>query len=381
MFPQVSSEPVAKDAVLERGGDGCYSHGDQNEREDHEADQEYSWKEEADIEISLEEEREQEEDFSETGEVYGDVDGGEVCSQSGEAENKEKSYAEERPWCDYSDLEDEEQDETESQISLGHIETSFEDEAENRHGFAKEEQSLSEAGEDEDEYEADHQPHYICFSGHEQGPEAYLRWEQDMEDRFQHHNIQEEEKPIIEDTLTKNAFWHWDHEANYLLDDHPSEASWVEMKEILREEYVVDGEINGKDYFKSTTHPDPRRLRLATRKVKLKKAHDLEPNQESKFIIKGKTEPTSPERVRGVQVDPILQVQAQEQSTKPSHKVHEKKKPSKSSKSSKPVEFIFYRCHEKGHFAVTCPTRLAVTSHSLEINSDSTSEVISHLVL
>ncbi|WZZ78451.1 hypothetical protein YC2023_099023 [Brassica napus] len=55
-----------------------------NQISDHEADQEYSWKEEADTEISLEEEREQEEDFSETGEVYG----GEVCSQSGEAENK-----------------------------------------------------------------------------------------------------------------------------------------------------------------------------------------------------------------------------------------------------------------------------------------------------
>ncbi|WZZ72519.1 hypothetical protein YC2023_083889 [Brassica napus] len=130
-------------------------------------------------------------------------------SQSGEIENKEDSYAEERPWCDYSNLEDEEQDETESQISLGYVETSFEDEAENRHGFAKEEQFLSEAGEDEDEYEADHQPHYVCFSGHEQGPEAYLRWEHDMEDWFQHHNTQEEEKSIIaEDTLTKNAFWH-----------------------------------------------------------------------------------------------------------------------------------------------------------------------------
>ncbi|KAF2612572.1 hypothetical protein F2Q70_00011658 [Brassica cretica] len=135
--------------------------------------------------------------------------------------------------------------------------------------------------------------------GHEQGPEAYLRWEQDMEDWFQHHNIQEENKPIIaEDTLTKNAFWHWDHEANYWLDDHPSGASWAEMKEILREEYVVVAEINGKDYFKSTIHPEPRRLILATRpnrKVKLKKAHDLESNPESKLIIKGKTELTSPE--------------------------------------------------------------------------------------
>ncbi|KAF2617663.1 hypothetical protein F2Q68_00039310 [Brassica cretica] len=143
----------------------------------------------------LEEEREQEEDFSETGEVYG----GEVCSQSGEAENK-KSLMLKR----------------------------------------------------------DH--------GHEQGPESYLRWEQDMEDWFQHHNIQEEEKPIIaEDTLTNNAFWHWDHEAYYWLDDHPIEASWADMKEILCEEYVVEAEINGKDYFESTVNPKPRRMILATR--------------------------------------------------------------------------------------------------------------------
>ncbi|KAG2268386.1 hypothetical protein Bca52824_062941 [Brassica carinata] len=37
------------------------------------------------------------------------------------------------------------------------------------------------------------------------------------------------------------------------------------MKEILREEYVVDNEINGKDYFKSTTHLEPRRPILKTR--------------------------------------------------------------------------------------------------------------------
>ncbi|KAF3594299.1 hypothetical protein DY000_02023817 [Brassica cretica] len=217
-------------------------HDGETARDDPESDQEYSWKEEADTEIIIEEEREQEEDFSETNE---DVD------------------------------RREEQDETESQISLGYVETSFEDEAENRHGFAKEEQFLSEAGEDEDEYEADHQPHYVCFSGHEQGPEAYLR---------------------------------------------------------IRK--LITGSM--------TTHQK----------------------------LPG---------VKDVQVDLILQVQAQEQSTKPSHKVHEKKKPSKSSKSLKPVESICYRCHEKCHFDVTCPTRL-VTSHSLEVKSDSTSEVISHLV-
>lgn len=172
-----------------------------------------------------------------------------------------------------------------------------------------------------------------------------------MEDWFQHHNIQEEEKPIIaEDTLTKNAFWHWDHEANYWLDDHPSEAYWAEMKEILHEEYVVEAESNGKDYFESNANPEPRRKILATRpnqKVKLKKAHNPKTNQESKLIITGKTEYTFPEKFNGVQIDPTLQVKAQEKSTKPSPKVHEKEKPSKSSKSSKPVEPICYRCHER----------------------------------
>ncbi|KAL0899836.1 hypothetical protein Bca101_083797 [Brassica carinata] len=285
--------------------------GDDTERDDQDTDQEDSRQEESDSEISLEEVCEHEETFSETG----DVDEGEACSQSGETEDREESYVEERAWCDYSDLEDNQLGETESQLSLGDIE----EEAENRHGFAKKEKSLSEAGEDEDEYEADHQPHYICFSGHEQGPEAYLRWEQDMDDWFQHHNIQEEEKLIIaEDTLTKNAFWHWDLEANYWLDDHPSEASWADMKEILREEYVVDAEINGKDYFKSTTHPEPRRLILKTRpnrKVKLNKAHDPKPNQESKLFNKGKTELTSPERFNGVQVDPTPQAKTQELTT------------------------------------------------------------------
>lgn len=52
----------------------------------------------------------------------------------------------------------------------------------------------------------------------------------------------------------------------------------MEMKEILREEYVVDGEINGKDYFKSIIYLDLRRLILVIRKVKFKKVYDLELN-------------------------------------------------------------------------------------------------------
>ncbi|KAL0743373.1 hypothetical protein Bca4012_084886 [Brassica carinata] len=117
--------------------------GDDTERDDQDTDQEDSRQEESDSEISLEEVCEHEETFSETG----DVDEGEACSQSGETEDREESYVEERAWCDYSDLEDNQLGETESQLSLGDIE----EEAENRHGFAKKEKSLSEAGEDEDE--------------------------------------------------------------------------------------------------------------------------------------------------------------------------------------------------------------------------------------
>ncbi|KAG5400049.1 hypothetical protein IGI04_014656 [Brassica rapa subsp. trilocularis] len=85
-------------------GDEC--HGEEIERDDPEADQEDSWQEEADSEISLEVTNEHDEDFSKTE----DVDGGEACSQSGETENEEESYAEERAWCDYSDQEDDPQE-------------------------------------------------------------------------------------------------------------------------------------------------------------------------------------------------------------------------------------------------------------------------------
>lgn len=103
----------------------------------------------------------------------------------------------------YSDQEEENQDEIYSQISLHNSEVILEDEAESLH------EALSEAEKGEYEHVADPKSQYICFSGHEQGPEAYLTWERDMEDWFQHHHVSETEKPIIvEDILTKSAFWY-----------------------------------------------------------------------------------------------------------------------------------------------------------------------------
>ncbi|KAF8049726.1 hypothetical protein N665_2134s0004 [Sinapis alba] len=221
-------------------------------------------------------------------------------------------------------------------------------------GVPEKEEALSEAGRNVD------QPGYIHFAGHHQGPEAYFCWEKDMEHWFDSNQVPEEEKTAIaEDTLTEDAFRQWERE------------------------YVTGAGDELWSQIRVHTNPDPRRLILATRpnrKIQLKKSHDPKTGQESTLIIKGKTELTSPERVNGVQVVPTPKAKAQELSTKQLPKSNEEGKPIKSSKPLKPVEPICYRCHEKGHFAITCPTRLVVNSHSREVNSDSTSEVISQLV-
>lgn len=55
-----------------------------------------------------------------------------------------------------------------------------------------------------------------------------------MEDRFHHHHVPEEEKPVIaEETLTEDAFVYWNLDANIRLDYGVPDASWREMKEIL----------------------------------------------------------------------------------------------------------------------------------------------------
>ncbi|WZZ39406.1 hypothetical protein YC2023_035665 [Brassica napus] len=359
-------------------GDEC--HGEETEGDDPEADQEGSWQEEADSEISLEEANEHEENFPKTEEVYEDVDGGEASFQSVKEEVGDESHAEGIPWCEvpYSDQEDEYQDETGSQTSVGNSEKNYGGKPDSQQDVAEEEEALSEAGRNDD------QPGYVIFAGHHQGPEAYLCWEKDMEHWFDSNQVHEEDKTTIaEDTLTEDAFRKWEQDAYWRLAYDEPEATWQEMKELLYEEYVKGAGDELLNQIRVYTNLEPRRLILAkrpNRKAKLKNAHDLKLHQESTLIIKGATEHTTAARVSGVQGVPTPQAKTREISTKPLPKFHENKKPSKSSKSSKPVEFICYRCHEKGHFVVTCPTRLVVTSNSLEVNLDSTSEVISHLV-
>ncbi|VVA92408.1 unnamed protein product [Arabis nemorensis] len=91
---------------------------------------------------------------------------------------------------------------------------------------------------------------------------------------WEHPTDDEDEKTsYAEDTLTEDAFRKWEQDAYARLEYDVADASWEEMKQILRKEFVedADGESNIKIY----TNPEPRRWILAIRpnpKAKEKKA-------------------------------------------------------------------------------------------------------------
>ncbi|VVB15326.1 unnamed protein product [Arabis nemorensis] len=124
---------------------------------------------------------------------------------------------------------------------------------------------------------------YISFSGHSQGSEAYTRWEQDMDNWFQSNQVLEEEKmTYAEETLTEDAFRHWEREDYMRIDFDEPAYSWEDMKKIMYEEFVKDAEANKQYYVKIDANPKPRRWILVTRsypKAKPKKACCPEPKR------------------------------------------------------------------------------------------------------
>ncbi|WZZ36170.1 hypothetical protein YC2023_019571 [Brassica napus] len=248
--------------------------------------------------------------FSEIEDVNEDVDGGEASFQFVKEEVGDESHAEGIPWCEvpYSDQEDEYQDETGSQTSVGNSEENYGGKPDSQEDIAEEEEALSEAGRNDD------QPGYVNFTGHHQGPEEYLCWEKDMEHWFDSNQVHEEDKTAIaEDTLTEDAFRKWEQDAYWRLAYDEPEATWQEMKELLYEEYVKGAGDELLSQIRVHTNLQPRRLILAKRpnqKARLKKAHDPKLHQESTLIIKGETEHTTAERVSGVQGVPTPQAKA-----------------------------------------------------------------------
>ncbi|XP_020875363.1 uncharacterized protein LOC110226869, partial [Arabidopsis lyrata subsp. lyrata] len=213
---------------------------------------------------------------------------------------EEETHQENRPWCEipYSDPEEEHQEEdrpwceipeddyddasndgvkpwceeTDSQISLDESQASNGDEPESKEDFAQENEAKSEAGRDDsgEEYtEADEdvsvvgrdEVRYINFAGHHQGPKAYLRWEQEIEDWLSSNQIPEKEKTIYaEDTLTEDAFRHWEQDAYIRLEYDEPEATWEEMKQLMYGEYVEKAGDELRRQIKVLTNPKPRRM-------------------------------------------------------------------------------------------------------------------------
>lgn len=90
------------------------------------------------------------------------------------------------------------------------------------------------------------------FSGHEQGPEAYLRWERNMEDWFQSQQILEKDKPsYAEETLTGEAFNNWEVEDAIQINYDGPAYTWGDMKTIMYQEFVENAPAQHPLYSKS----------------------------------------------------------------------------------------------------------------------------------
>ncbi|KAF8109804.1 LOW QUALITY PROTEIN: hypothetical protein N665_0091s0033 [Sinapis alba] len=261
-------------------------HYQNHEEENHGVETEYCLNEEADDESEEEPEPWQHQLSEETNSQisFGVTDQYEEETWNQEVEpgdtfrddpGREELNMDEKPWCEvpYSDQEKEHQNETDSQFSLDYSEEIIEDEPEGQQDSAEENEVLSEAGRD---YDDEYEPRYITFSGYNQGPGDYFRWEKDMEDWFQAHNIPEKRKTTYaEETLTKNAYKHWEQDNSLRFEFGQPKYSWEEMKKFLHKELVEDAEINQGSEEENYAEPD--RLIMAVRsapKARPKKTRD-----------------------------------------------------------------------------------------------------------
>ncbi|KAG7591716.1 hypothetical protein ISN45_Aa01g007110 [Arabidopsis thaliana x Arabidopsis arenosa] len=293
------------------------------EEENHERD---SWSEETESRFSQEKEdhndRLEHEEFNHEGEpdqFVAPYHKSRPWCEIPYSDHEEEHQEEDRPWCELpeDDYEDASNDgvkpwceETDSQISLDESPTSYGDEPESKEEFDEDNEAESEAGRDDsgEEYtEADEDVsvvgrdtvRYINFAGHHQGPVAYLRWEQEMEDWLSSNQIPEEEKTIYaEDTLTEDAFRRWEQDAYIRLEYDEPDASWEEMKQLLYEEFVEDAGDMRQYNLRVYANPEPRRWILAKPKATPKRAFIPKPKKETTPALKEKTESKSTSQVK-----------------------------------------------------------------------------------
>lgn len=278
------------------------------------------------------------------------------------SDHEEEHQEEDRPWCEIpeDDYDDASNDgvkpwceETDSQISLDESQASNGDEPESKEDFAQENEAKSEAGRDDsgEEYtEADEdvsvvgrdEVRYINFAGHHQGPKAYLRWEQEIEDWLSSNQIPEKEKTIYaEDTLTEDAFRRWEQDAYIRLEYDEPDASWEEMKQLLYEEFVEDTGNMRQYILRVYTNPEPRRWILAKPKATPKRAFIPKPKKEPTPALKEKTESKSTSQVKKKKLSTISLLEPHvEPHAEPHAEPHTELKQGKSSNLSKSKEII-----------------------------------------
>uniref|UniRef100_M4D152 CCHC-type domain-containing protein n=3 Tax=Brassica campestris TaxID=3711 RepID=M4D152_BRACM len=161
----------------------------------------------------------------------------------------------------------------------------------------------------------------IHFSGHKQGPSAYLRWEDDMEQWFIAWRIPEKLKlTYAKDTLTGEAYNWWSQlDADRIYFNDPA-FTWKEVKMLMYSEFVKKAKYIQK---------------VSTRR--LIKHQVLQPTVQREVV-------------------------SQRQSSRPVHPPQVKRNQGEHSNSLKPSEVICYRCQGKGHLAKECPTKRVVKS-------------------
>ncbi|KAG7586531.1 hypothetical protein ISN45_Aa02g018210 [Arabidopsis thaliana x Arabidopsis arenosa] len=207
---------------------GAETNQEESEGEGCEGD---SWRGETESQFSLEEDLPN----GETQISHGD----EGFNHHREPDQFIESYTQERPWCEipYSDQEEDRQEETDSQISLREDESHGDMDQAARghtsHGYTH--QTQSNQGNSCEQFDFQ----LLTFSGHKQGPEAYINWEREIEYWFRFHNIPKEERLAhAVNSLVGEAHSWWTSEE--LMSHYIKPIlTWGDLKQRMYKEFVL----------------------------------------------------------------------------------------------------------------------------------------------
>ncbi|CAL9218887.1 unnamed protein product [Arabidopsis halleri] len=168
----------------------------------------------------------------------------------------------------------------------------------------------------------------LTFSGHKQGPKAYINWEREIEYWFRFHNIPKEERLAhAVNSLVGEAHSWWTSEE--LMSHYIKPIlNWGDLKQRMYKEFVL--RFHNQGYI-------PKRLMCQKITREAKKPIQVKEVQQSSIFI------------------PSLELQGKSLQGKSSN-----------SNSVKFKEPTCYRCHKRGHFAATCPDRVVIKSTSQE---------------